>query len=503
MKKLLLISITITLFLPALFAQKDTTQFVTTWRTTNFGQGGDSTVVIPIDTNYTYNFDVDWNNDGIFDDLGVTDTIAHQYSDTGTYTVRIRGIFPRYYSRVIPHVSHGVGGDNKLIALEQWGTTPWLNVDRMFWRIDDFTYNAVDTPNLTFITSLDCLFDANRKFNGDVSNWNVSRIKSMELTFTRCASFNQPLANWNVSNVTNMSGLFSGCQIFNQPLNNWIVDSVQFFNDMFAGTSFNQPLNNWNVGNAKGISQMFQDSPFNQPIDNWDVSRAKSMYGAFENSAFNQPLNNWSVDSVQYTRRMFKGGIFNQPLNNWNTSQVRDMNNMFYHNKSFNQDLGDWDLSSINSNFIQPLSGMLDSTNMSVANYDSTLIKWSRQSSIYGGTFGVAGLTYCLSDSARNTMANNFWTFVGDTLNCLSVGAEEIFIEQQETFKIYPNPTLQDFIIERHGTSSEVLVIYDMQGRLVHQEQVQTRKIQVRIRGLQSGIYLVRLGVETKRLVVY
>ena len=481
-------------------AQKDSTQFVTTWRTTNFGQGGDSTVVIPIDTNYTYNFDVDWDNDGIFDDLGVTDTIAHLYPDTGTYTIRIKGTFPRYYVRL--RGPSGAIGDNKLISLDQWGTNPWLNVDRMFWNIDSFTYNAVDTPNLTFITSLDYLFHQNRNFNADVSNWDVSRIKSMTFTFAYCDSFNQPMASWDVSNVINMGALFDGCVYFNQPVNNWKVDSVQDFGGVFRGTSFNLPLTNWNTGSARAMGAMFMNSPFNQPIDNWDVSRVTYLGGMFANSAFNQPLNNWNVDSVQNMFLMFKDGVFNQPLNNWNTSRVTDMSWMFSGNKVFDQDIGNWDLPS-RSFTPDPMRRMLDSTNMSVANYDSTLIKWARQNK-HRHVLGAAGLSYCVSDSVRSDLINNYsWTFIGDTLNCLSVGVEEELVEQQEAFKIYPNPTQQDFTIERQGKTSEVLVIYDMQGRLIHQEQVQTRKIQVRTKGLKAGIYLVRLGVETKRVVVF
>ena len=82
------------------FAQLDTNDFVTTWRTYNFyGPGGDSSIVISVDPNMTYNYDVDWNNDGIFDSIGMTTGIMHTYADTGTYTIRIRGLFPRFYGK--------------------------------------------------------------------------------------------------------------------------------------------------------------------------------------------------------------------------------------------------------------------------------------------------------------------------------------------------------------------------------------------------------------------
>jgi hypothetical protein len=517
MKHLLLL-LTILVLLSVVQAQKDSTQFVTTWRTTNSGMGGDSTVMIPIDTNYTYNYDIDWDNDGIFDDLGITKSIAHQYPDTGTYTIRIKGTYPRYYSLYFTPFQTIVG-DDKLIALEQWGTNPWLNVEGMFWDLDHFTYNAVDTPNLTFITSLDELFQNNYLFNGNVSNWDVSRIKSMNLTFLNCLNFNQPMASWDVSSVIEMRNLFTGCLNFNQPLNNWNVDSVQIFGGMFLFTSFNQPLNNWNTGSAIYLDRMFKACPFNQPIDNWDVSRVRSMKETFANSLFNQPLNSWQVDSVQDMQGMF-GNLpfypanynFNQPLNNWNTSQVRTMFRMFYKNKSFNQDVGNFDLSSINTTFFNVMDGMLDSTNLSVTNYDSTLIKWERQNPPCCIILGAAGLTYCAADSTRIRMSRSTgpfprprWVFVGDTLDCLGVGIEEELAAVEENrFKIYPNPSKGLFTIElatENNESREVL-IYNIQGKLILQQRMLQERLQLNSEVWPVGVYFVRLGSETQKLVV-
>ena len=40
-------------------------------------------------------------------------------------------------------------------------------------------------------------------------------------------------------------------------------------------------------------------------------------------------------------------GSFNQDLSDWNVSSVKDMEGMFNHAESFNQDISDWNVSSV------------------------------------------------------------------------------------------------------------------------------------------------------------
>src|SRR5690606_20006111 len=70
-------------------AQKDSTHFVTTWATTVYSHYNDSLISIHTDPNYNYNFDVDWDNDGVFDTLGVKGDVTHQYTSFDTVTIRI------------------------------------------------------------------------------------------------------------------------------------------------------------------------------------------------------------------------------------------------------------------------------------------------------------------------------------------------------------------------------------------------------------------------------
>ena len=104
--KLILALITTLLFYgQELTAQKSSSDFVTTWKTDNEGTTGDSTITINTSSRNSYNYDIDWNNDGFFDDLNVTGNLSHTYPTTGTYTIRIRGVFPE--------IKFGVLSDNR------------------------------------------------------------------------------------------------------------------------------------------------------------------------------------------------------------------------------------------------------------------------------------------------------------------------------------------------------------------------------------------------------
>ena len=64
-------------------------------------------------------------------------------------------------------------------------------------------------------------------------------------------------------------------------------------------------------------------------------------------SSFNQPIGNWDVSNVTNINYMFVRSPFNQPLNNWDVSSVVNMVGVFFQASSFNQDISDWDVSNV------------------------------------------------------------------------------------------------------------------------------------------------------------
>jgi len=438
--------------------------FITTWKTDNPGSSNNTSITIPTDPGYSYSYDVDWNNDGTYDDLGVTGDITHDYEAAGTYSVAIRGNFPAIYF-------NNSGDKDKIISIDQWGDIQWESMFNAFSGCINLTSDATDTPNLSLVTNCVRMFSEAVLFNGNISNWDVSNLTNCLQMFNGATSFNQDIGDWDVSNITNMGRMFEGATSFNQDIGDWDVSNVIYmavmfsnassFNQdisrwdissagslsyMFAGaTSFNQDVSSWDVSNVIDLSGMFENASsfntdidiwdissvvnmrfmfagatsFNQDISSWDVSKVTDMASMFARaSSFNQDISGWNMSSVTIIRRMFyDASSFNQDISNWNVSKVENMLSAFRNAASFNQDLGSWNISKVTD-----MTAMMNNSGLSSTNYDATLTGWSQNPNTPDSiSLGAVNLSYCMSEDDRNNLINNKnWTITGDTKNCSS-----------------------------------------------------------------------------------
>jgi len=72
----------------------------------------------------------------------------------------------------------------------------------------------------------------------------------------------------------------------------------------------------------------------------------------FGATSFNQDIDNWNTSSVTDMEGVFNGATnFNQNIGSWNTSNVTDMQNMFANATAFNQNIGIWDTSNVTNMF--------------------------------------------------------------------------------------------------------------------------------------------------------
>lgn len=372
--------------------------FITTWKTDVLDVNNDF-LVIPASGN-GYNYDVSWNNDGVWIN-GFTGTAIHEYATPGTYTVAIRGNFPRI----------SFSNSESLMAVDQWGTTPWTTMASAFANCENMVLNATDTPNLSNVTDMSYMFGNIELINSDLSNWFVGNVTNMKGLFTGVSSFNGNISNWDVSNVTDMSQLFASASSFNGDISGWDVSSVTDMTSMFSSaSSFNADLSNWEVDNVTNTSNMFGGaSSFNGDISNWNVTNVTNMAAMFSGaSIFNSDISNWEVGNVINMLSMFRNATsFNADISGWDVSNVTSMFNIFRSATSFDQDLGSWDVTNVTN-----MNDMFTGVTLSTLNYDNLLIGWNNLTLTNNINFNGGNSQYCGGSAARENILNTFnWNF--------------------------------------------------------------------------------------------
>ena len=407
--------------------------FVTTWKTDNTGTSSNTEITIPT-TGAGYNYDVDWDNDGVFDQTGITGNITHDFGTAGTYTIRIQGDFPQIYF-------HNEFDKDKILSVDQWGNQIWTSMASAFWGCSNLEENAIDAPDLSVATNMSFMFTGCSSLNQDIGNWNTSNITNMEALFDHASSFNYDIGAWDVSSVTTMEYMFTSASSFNQDIGDWDTSSVINMRRVFySAGSFNQDIGSWDTSNVTTMRRMFHiASSFNQNIGNWDTSNVTTMHYMFYNAtSFDQPLTNWNTSSVIDMQGMFfQASSFNQDLSNWNTLNVTNMENMFLRATAFNQDLSSWNISSLTN-----ATDMFKDIALSIANYDALLIEWQTQIHNNNVVFSGGNSKYCTGETARIALEADGWTITDGGL------------DPSCTATLSPNDFVTTWKTDNTGTSS-------------------------------------------------
>ncbi len=342
---------------------------------------------LPLGTAGTVNVTVDWG-DGLSDTYTATGIKTHTYASEGIYTVKVYG-----------SLDHFGYGPNHVSSINNDKLTDIIDFGNL--GITDLSGGARGASNLTAVPA-------------DLPA-NVTDLRNM---FRDASSFTQDLNGWDVSQVQQMSAMFWGAGNFNGNISSWNTGAVTSMNSIFLSAgSFNQDISGWNTGQVTDMGQMFLGaSSFNQNIGGWDVSQVTNMMSMFLGvSNFNHDLSNWNTGNVKYMQNMFLGaGSFNQDLNTWNVSKVENMSRMF-ENTAIDQKFDGWDVSNVSN-----MTGMFKNRTLSSANYDATLVGWSKLALQNGVTFDAGSSEYSpgTAETARQKIIEDFgWTFIDGGLN--------------------------------------------------------------------------------------
>jgi surface protein len=195
---------------------------------------------------------------------------------------------------------------SKMVSININGTLTLINPKRMFF----YNLNIISiTGNLVLIGDASEMFQSSLNFNGDLSNWDVSKVTDMSSMFNNIKNFNGDLSNWDVSKVTNMAHMFNEASNFNGDLSEWNVSSVTDMNYMFyQAKKFNGDLSEWDVSNVTDMGYMFCEAEnFNSDITRWNVSKVEDFDGMFYGAKnFTFDVSNWGKRPIKVNSSEFK-----------------------------------------------------------------------------------------------------------------------------------------------------------------------------------------------------
>jgi surface protein len=115
----------------------------------------------------------------------------------------------------------------------------------------------------------------------------------------------------------------------------------------------------------------------------------------FGANSFNEDIGNWDVSNVIDMSHMFYvASLFNQPIGNWDVSNVTQMDQMFYFAQDFNQDISNWDVSKVHN-----FKGMFQNAD----DFDKPLTNWDIVS-----TNSLTMEDFMLNKTFNNYSATNY-----------------------------------------------------------------------------------------------
>ncbi len=377
-----------------------------------------------------YKYDVDCDNDGIFEAINQTTAYTCDYSmgGAGRNIILIRDTtdegngFPRFRFNEF-------GEEAEITELNNWGTGVWDSMDRAFAGAINLVVTATDVPDLSQVTSTALMFSGASLADPDTSGWNTEQVANMRYMFFAARAANPDTSGWNTSQVTDMKGMFHSALIANPDTSGWNTGQVTDMSLMFVGAeSANPDTSGWNTANVTDMSAMFNGADVAEPdtsgwdtgqvvdmrfmffgalvanpdTSGWNTSQVTDMSGMFGATLVADPdVSGFDTSQVTDMNRMFFGAVLANPdTSNWDTSEVTDMSFMFLNATAANPDTESWDITNV-----MTMERMFEGVTLPTANYDEILSNFSLQPVQQGVLFHGGNSQYC-NEEAREFLTN-------------------------------------------------------------------------------------------------
>jgi hypothetical protein len=131
--------------------------------------------------------------------------------------------------------------------LKKYSRLSMLNVSKIKYMdglFEDFQFHLMDNESVKkYIDSKEFKEDTGiKKFDIDITGWDVSNVVNMNYMFKNSENFNQDISKWNVTNVKYMNNMFYNCVTFNQDLSKWNdkLINLEKSRDAFEGCNINE-----------------------------------------------------------------------------------------------------------------------------------------------------------------------------------------------------------------------------------------------------------------------
>ena len=335
--------------------------FIITIKTDGYGESNFKQFTIPTNPSEIYNYAVDCENDGVVDAVDITGDYTCDYNEVDQYVVRI--IHDVTTGNGFPSIqffstSGNIKDADKLVSIDQWGSSKWTNMSNAFANTSNLYVTATDTPDFSNVQDMSNMFSGSKRENLDATNWNVSNVTTMKSMFSNTSNNTPKLPNmslWDTSSVIDMSYMFFSFYPISlndlSDISQWDTSSVIEMRNMFSGNGNIPDISQWNISSVTNMSRMFTSATNIPSLSLWDTSSVTDMNYMFIGASDTiLDVPDWDTSNVTNMSGMFYSSqslVINSE--NWDTSLVTTLQDMFYFSRDISISTENWDTSSVRS----------------------------------------------------------------------------------------------------------------------------------------------------------